>query len=668
MRRKLSLLVAVLMVISIASLSFVTINAVNDIIEEVLNSDGMTLAKQIAHEVENSTLAEQKLLGAFDKRIISSAYAFQNLDFETATKADLQKIVDQVGASVVYISDASREIKYTNVEDFSGYTYPADHKFALVFDGKQDTYTEDIRVSATTGELTKFGGVNGGNGYYIHVGIVAEDINAIIEEISLQKNLEAVASSQEVVYALLIDDTYTAVAHSDAERIGMQFDDDGTKKAVDGRETFGSIYNDKDRGFEVYDIFYPIHVHGEYFGMLNVGISMEALEVANDTVMKISLMSSAIGVLITLLALNFALRLILNPLNLMENRMNALSKGDFTGQFSQKELSGKDEIASILRSLKEMQVGISTLLHSVISNSGQVEASSTQMVQIAETSKMSTQEITMAIEQIASTAAEQASNVERVVVEANDLGKKISDTNEKIFDAEKKSAQAADLGASGQEIIKILNEMQVQNNEKLSNINTTVDEINNAAENAASIIAFIENISNQTNLLALNASIEAARAGEAGRGFAVVADEIRKLAEDTTNATSEIRELILNIQSISHNAVNNVNEIEAFAKEQDASILKTNETFNDIIEALGAITDSMGQVTLLAKNMDASKEEIISSIESISASTEESSSSSEEVSATTEEQLASMEVVVENATQSSAMITELIQEINKFKI
>lgn len=89
----------------------------------------------------------------------------------------------------------------------------------------------------------------------------------------------------------------------------------------------------------------------------------------------------------------------------------------------------------------------------------------------------------------------------------------------------------------------------------------TIARLADYADKVTSVIDMISDIANQTNLLALNATIEAARAGEAGKGFAVVASEVKSLANQSGNATQQISEQLSAMQSISHEAVEMVEQI-----------------------------------------------------------------------------------------------------------
>ena len=91
--------------------------------------------------------------------------------------------------------------------------------------------------------------------------------------------------------------------------------------------------------------------------------------------------------------------------------------------------------------------------------------------------------------------------------------------------------------------------MSTEINERVVVLSKSVNEAKSHINNTHEVIEFINKISQQTNLLGLNAAIEAARAGEQGRGFAVVASEVRKLSEDSVEATKKINTILGNIES-----------------------------------------------------------------------------------------------------------------------
>ncbi|WP_425298838.1 methyl-accepting chemotaxis protein [Pseudomonas duriflava] len=148
-----------------------------------------------------------------------------------------------------------------------------------------------------------------------------------------------------------------------------------------------------------------------------------------------------------------------------------------------------------------------------------------------------------------------------------------------------------------------------QQAEQINRASVVTDELQGYGRNIDGIVDAIRTIAEQTNLLALNAAIEAARAGEQGRGFAVVADEVRSLASRTQTSTSEIQQMIEQMQNKIHSVVQVMNESQAQSNTCVHLASGADELLVTMSEAVGSIRDMNIQIAAATEEQSATVQE-----------------------------------------------------------
>ena len=264
-------------------------------------------------------------------------------------------------------------------------------------------------------------------------------------------------------------------------------------------------------------------------------------------------------------------------------------------------------------------------------------------------------------------AAEKADIVRAAIDEVGKgLNKQLVATEESSTSIEDMTEAIEDLSIRSNQISEQSNttlELTQDGNDKLKDsmvkmeqfnqtINTTSGAINILGEKSheiGKIVKVITGISEQINLLALNAAIEAARAGEHGKGFAVVADEVRKLAEQSRQSSSEVSNIVKNIQEETDRVVKSMKQgTEEFAH-TNTTIVEIGTMFEKIVDTTRIIADNNANSSASTEELSAASQQIMTSIKEIAFISRESVEMFEELVEISDDELNTMEDLVQEA-------------------
>lgn len=277
-------------------------------------------------------------------------------------------------------------------------------------------------------------------------------------------------------------------------------------------------------------------------------------ESAGDRAQIISVVVAVVAVIVSALMLMLLRQTVARELGgdpaEARQALQRIAEGDLTHKAG---ISASTE--GLLGELQKTQQRLQDLVREVRDSTSSIHTASAEIA-------TGSQDLSMRTEQTASSLQETASSITQLT--------------EAVRHSADAARQANQLAVSATEVAQ-------RGGEVVSQVVSTMGEINQSSQKIADIIGVIDGIAFQTNILALNAAVEAARAGEQGRGFAVVASEVRSLAQRSATAAKEIKSLI----SAS------VDKVESGAR----LVADAGETMSEIVASVQRVTDIVGEIS-----------------------------------------------------------------------
>ena len=354
-----------------------------------------------------------------------------------------------------------------------------------------------------------------------------------------------------------------------------------------------------------------------------------------------------------------------NNMKRISKKLGEVSQGDLTVEIRAK---GHDEFRKLAGSASNMVANTKKLVKKVSKATGQLEKSSKDVEKVSEVITDYSYKITEAITEINDGMNKQSEHAQECVTRTNVLSDEIQEVGKVVEKVELLVNETEEMIGQGMEIVNMLGSRAEETTEITTKVGESIGNLKKESEIINSFVETITSISVQTNLLSLNASIEAARAGAAGRGFAVVAEEIRKLADDSAKAASEISNNVSHIMQQTINSVEQADHAKSMVALQGEAVENVVNVFGSMHQKLRQLVDGLKEIVTSIERADEERSDTMQAVLNISNIIDDTASRAETVNEIAGQLLANVKDLNVTADVLGENMDELKSEIDAFKI